>query len=378
MKICFYLSNSLTSGGGADNWVIEVSKKLAERHEVSIAGLRYADERRLGFKKIHSILSRVKYYEFPFFKFPRGVAMPSPFHIDKLTDVFNSCDVTYVMVPRPPGEMILSFLRIKITCSLVAGFHGSLRSDIFLQRSYTPFLRKTLTMFDAFHAVNSETSHWLRGLGFDRIFLIPNAVDTDMFRLEEKQAYPIFKVLSVGRLAEEKGTDRLIEVIHYVNERSTGRNIKFVIAGSGPLQDTIEEIARKYENVEYLGWVPRDALPSLYASAHLFLMPSKTEASPLALLEAQSCGLPAVCSKMTGIADLISDTSKGRLVNLRDTEGFANAIYEYYELWHNSPEKYYELRKEIREYAVANYDLNATIGRLETMFRRCMEDRTTR
>jgi len=378
MKICFYLWNSLTSGGGADNWVIEISKKLAERHEVSIAGLRYAEERRLGFKKISSILGRVKYYEFPFFRFPRGVAMPSPFHISELVDLFNSCDVTYVSVPRPPGEVILSFLRMNIRCSLVAGFHGSLRSDISLQRLYGPVLRKALTTFDTFHAVNSVTYQWLKDLGFARVFLIPNAVDTEMFRLEGEQSYSIFKVLYVGRLAEEKGTDRLMDVIRYVNKRFTTREIKFVIAGSGPLQDSVRGLARRYENVEYLGWVPREALPALYADTHLFLMPSKTEASSLALLEAESCGLPAVCSKIPGVADVISDTRKGLLIEMTDTDGFANAIYGYYELWHDSPRQYYELRKEIREHMVTNYDLNVIIGRLETMFRKCVEDKIRR
>jgi len=373
MKICFYHSYSLSLGGGAENWIVQVSSRLAKRHEVHIAGPAHADNKRLEFEKLLPSTSGIEYDELSFVKLPRGFPIPHPRHIGRLLDLINSCDATYFVAPRPPTEVLLSILRPNIRCTLIAGFHGSLRSDVLMQRAYVPLFKKALAAFRAFHALDLETCHWLEHLGFEHVFYVPNGVDKEIFKLREEIPDSVFKVLYVGRLREDKGADTLAYVIRCFNELYNSDEIKFVIAGSGPLEDRIRELAQEHRNVEYLGFVPHEMLPSLYASAHLFFLPSKSDILPLALLEAQSCGLPAVCSKIHGMVDIINNRRKGRLIDPADMKGFTDAIEAYYDLWRRSPQEYFALTRQISEETAKNYNWDIAIDRIETMLKKCLE-----
>ena len=89
---------------------------------------------------------------------------------------------------------------------------------------------------------------------------------------------------------------------------------------------------------------------------------------PLRLLEAQSCGLPIVGSRIPGISDVVIEGVTGYLVRMRDVNEFVTSIIKYYELWRDSPKEYYELNKKIREYIRRNYDWSIIIPKLEKMF----------
>jgi glycosyltransferase involved in cell wall biosynthesis len=369
MRICFFKPGSLVTGGGAENWMIEVSRRLAKRHEVGIVGLRYSETKRLDISEITSSLKGVEYREFSSTTLPRGSPLPNPFRVSRLLNLFNSYDLTYVIVPNPPIELLFYFLRMNITCRLIAGFHGFPRLDLFLERLYAPLFQKSLSAFQTYHVLNKETYHWLQNMGFQRIFNIPNGVNTDVFPLREDSSDSrSFNVLYTGRLTEDKGADKLVEIIRYVNEKSSIRNTKFTIVGSGPLEGIVKETARRYKNVNYLGFVPSKVLPRLCGIAHLYLIPSRTEGMPLRLLEAQSCGLPAAGSKTMGISDVVVDGKTGRLTSFGNIKGYAETIKEYYELWYNSPDRFRQLKKAIRAYIISNFDWRVVIDRLERMF----------
>ena len=330
MKICFFVSKSLSTGGGAENWIIKVSLDLIKHHEVTIVGQRYAPMKRLDITELLSS-ERISYEEIPCIKPPRGVALPIPFYIDRLVNLFNSSDLVYVVIPSPPIEVLFYLLKKSFKSRLIAGFHGFLRSDILLQKLYMPIFTKLLEMFNAYHVLNIGTHTWLQKLGFNNIFYIPNGVNTRIFPLcNNPSSSWSFNILFTGRLTEDKGADTLIEIIQYVNEKLRAQDIKFTIAGSGPYENEIRVVAQKYKNVNYLGFVNPKAMPSVYMNANLFFIPSKTEGMPLSLLEAQSCGLPVVGSKIAGISDVIINGKTGYLVNVRDVKGFVKAIKKYY------------------------------------------------
>ena len=90
---------------------------------------------------------------------------------------------------------------------------------------------------------------------------------------------------------------------------------------------------------------------------------------PLRLLEAQSCGLPIVGSKIPGIVDVISDGNNGLLIDMYDVRSFAEAIKKYFELWSFSYEEYRDLKKKIREHVKIHYDWEIILIKLEEMFR---------
>jgi len=372
MRICFFSTRSLLEGGGGENWIIKVSRSLAKYHHVHVIGLKYAETKRLHDSELMSSLEedKIRYQEFPCIKPPKGAALPNPLFAGRILSIFNSSDLVYVMLPMSPVERLFYLLKKCFKSRLIGGFHFFLRSDMLLHRLYMPIFKKSLDAFDAYHVLNRRTYVWLQKMGFNNIFYIPNGVDTKTFQLcRNPSNSQFFNILFTGRLTEDKGVDVLIEIIRYINEKLKIQNIKFTITGSGPLEDRINAIAQKYNNVNFLGFVDINVLPKIYANANLFLIPSKMEGMPLRLLEAQSCGLPVVGSKIFGILDVVINGKTGYLMNVGDIKGFAESIKKYYELWCNSSREYYNMNKAIREHITRNYDWNIIIEKIEKMFK---------
>jgi glycosyltransferase involved in cell wall biosynthesis len=359
----------LSYQGGGERWILEVAKRLSERgHRVNVLTTCWNPS---GQNNVSTIFEDINVVETRYVCFFRGFAVPSPLDLRLFVKAFNESDVVYFYV-YPPNELLAWALRHKIRSPLIGGFHTFLAPNrFFLHHIYQPFFKKALCTFDGLHVLNSYIANKLKDWGYTNICFIPNGVDTKIFKLREPSNTGFFKVLYAGRLTEDKGADILLGIIRCVNEELRILNIKFTICGFGPFKKFVEEATRKYANVEYLGFVSSEMLPKIYGEADLFLIPSKSEGMPLRLLEAQSCGLPAVGSRIPGISDVIVGGRTGQLVSIGDVEGFANAIKAYYELWLNSPDKYYELNKAIRAYIVGNYDWNIIMDKIEEMFRKC-------
>ena len=369
LSISLYNPTSLSYQGGGERWILEVAKRLSARgHRVNVLTTCWNPSAR---NNVNTIFEDINVVEARYVRFFRGFAVPSMLDLGLFVKAFNESDVVYFYV-YPPNELMVWALRYKIRSPLIGGFHTFLAPNrFFLHHIYQPFFKKALCTFDGLHVLNRYIANKLMDWGYTNIYFIPNGVDTKIFKLREPSNTGFFNVLYAGRLTEDKGADALLGIIRYINEELRIRNIKFTICGFGPFKKFVEEVARKYANVEYLGFVPSEMLPKIYGEADLFLIPSKSEGMPLRLLEAQSCGLPAVGSRIPGISDVIVGGRTGQLVSVGDVEGFANAVKAYYELWLNSQDKYYELNEAIRAYIVGNYDWNIIMDKIEEMFRKC-------
>jgi glycosyltransferase involved in cell wall biosynthesis len=265
--------------------------------------------------------------------------------------------------------VLIYSLRKVLRNKLIAGVHGSLRSDVLLQKLYIPIFKKTLKVFDAYHTLNKTIYAWFKKTNFRNVFFIPNGVDIETFQLcKSPLNAQSFRVIFSGRLTEIKGADVLIKIIEYTNQKMKLKDINFVIAGTGPYESQIKKLVQKYDNVIYLGYVKRKNLAEVYMQSNLFLLPSRSEGLPLSLLEAQACGLPAVASKIPGASDVVIDGVTGRLVQPGDVKSFAEAIKDYYLLWLQDPVQYYEMNKAIRNRIIKHYDWNIVMGQLERMF----------
>ncbi len=140
-----------------------------------------------------------------------------------------------------------------------------------------------------------------------KINLIPNFVDTDLFRpmnLEKKDRRIIF----VGRLEEEKNLHSLILSL-------VGLEAELVIIGEGSLRTELEELAQREKvKVEFKGNVPQALLPAELNKSEVFVLPSLYEGNPKVLIEAMACSLACVGTDVSGIRELITDNLNGVLV----------------------------------------------------------------
>ena len=139
------------------------------------------------------------------------------------------------------------------------------------------------------------------GVRAERITLLPNGVDTDLFRPPHGGERSIaralfglpsaaFVVLFVGRFVPKKGFDLLLEAT------ATGRNVLVLAGGEAPPDDGQGGRRR------YLGALTPSRLAELYRAADLFVLPSEGEGFPLTAQEAMASGLPVVLGDDPGYA----------------------------------------------------------------------------
>ncbi|HEV7898221.1 MAG TPA: glycosyltransferase family 4 protein [Planosporangium sp.] len=137
------------------------------------------------------------------------------------------------------------------------------------------------------------------GVPAGAIHRIRNGVD-----LPARVAYPADRhplvVGAVGRLADEKGLDLLIEAVSRLDRG--GRRLRVVIAGLGPKRERLEQQARGLP-ITFPG-LCRD-VPALLRGLDLFCLPSRREGLPLALLEAMAHAVPCVATAVGDIAEAV-------------------------------------------------------------------------
>ena len=143
----------------------------------------------------------------------------------------------------------------------------------------------------------------LADYGITNGVLWTRGVDLDVFTAQRgnvlNTAHPIF--LYVGRVAVEKNVEAFLEL--------DLPGSKWVV-GEGP---ALAGLKAKYPNVSYLGVLNQPELAKVYASADVFVFPSRTDTFGLVLLEALASGLPVAAYPVTGPIDVLGDSPAGAL-----------------------------------------------------------------
>jgi glycosyltransferase involved in cell wall biosynthesis len=141
-------------------------------------------------------------------------------------------------------------------------------------------------------------------------------------------ALPAPTVMTVGRLVEQKGLDVLLTAWSKASPSLPGWRL--AIVGNGPLEVELKALAMKLgieDSVDWLGYV-NDPLP-LLRGADFFVMTSRFEGTPNALLEAMACGLPAIISNASpGPTELVGsgESAAALIVPVEDAAATAEAI----------------------------------------------------
>ena len=131
-------------------------------------------------------------------------------------------------------------------------------------------------------------------------------------------------VLHVGRLAPEKNLEVLAEAWRMAYA-ALGPRVAFVMAGDGPLAGRLRS---RLPFARHIGFVDRETLATLYASADLCVIPSKTETCGLVALEAMASGLPVVAADAGGLKESVRHGETGFLVSPDDPHAYVDAIAE--------------------------------------------------
>ena len=160
---------------------------------------------------------------------------------------------------------------------------------------------------------------WAFGLPEDKVVMIPNGVNADMFKQEfnkrefkSKFASPDEKiVLFVGRLVYEKGVHVLINAMPKV---LAGVNAKFVIVGDGYMKDFLRGQVRNMgltHKTFFTGFLDEQSVRFLYQCADVCVVPSLYEPFGITALEAMAAKAPVVVSDTGGLAEIVEHDRTG-------------------------------------------------------------------
>jgi glycosyltransferase involved in cell wall biosynthesis len=201
----------------------------------------------------------------------------------------------------------------------VVTFHGIFNKQIEILHGETAqnisnkYEQNALKWADAITAGSKEAYEYYSDLGYD-VHYIPNAIDIGELPLDVKQKYEK-QIIFVGRLSKEKGVNSLIELAKILP-----KEIHLIIVGSGPFENKIKNIAEKYSNIKFLGYLPKNKVIPLLRGSFALIQPSLAEGISTTVLEAMACQIPIIGTNVGGNKELIINNENGFLISPNSIE----------------------------------------------------------
>ncbi len=273
-------------------------------------------------------------------------------------------------------------LKHRLSLPLVATFHTLAR--VKAEAGDTEPLSRamaeaeTIGCCDAICASNPvEADQLLEFYGADatRIEVVPPGVDHAFFspgdRMGARQGLGLDDrptLLFVGRIQPLKGLTVAVEALSMIERRDA----RLVVVGGPSGEHGPAEAARVHELIEERGLServtfiepqPHHALSTLYRSADVVLVPSRSESFGLVALEAAACGVPVVAAAVGGLMTLVRDGETGFLVEGLDPAAMADRVDELF----GDPEAA-ALMGKVAAAEASRYSWAGTAGRLRRLY----------
>lgn len=189
--------------------------------------------------------------------------------------------------------------------------------------------KRTLCAQGAYKVITP--SHYLRqmvvgwGVAPERVVTVPNGVPLNEFASYQprRREEAILQVVFVGRLANWKGVDTLLQAVVPLH------NVRVTIVGSGPEMASLRALAH-HLNLEhvvaFVGQQSRSATLAYMMQAHALVLVSSYEGLSHTLLEACALGVPCIASDCGGNPEIIRDGENGLLVPYGDVQQLRAAL----------------------------------------------------
>ncbi|HET9122580.1 MAG TPA: glycosyltransferase [Acidiferrobacteraceae bacterium] len=165
------------------------------------------------------------------------------------------------------------------------------------------------------------------GVADDKMALVYNGVDTHKFQPPQcpRPIPAVPRIIAVGRLVEEKDYPILLQALRLLKDRGIAFTAEIV--GTGPLADALaaERVALGLTaEVQFLG--RREDVAQLLQAADIYVLSSKSEGMPIALLEAMATALPVVATAIAAVPEVIVNENNGLLVPPADPVALADGL----------------------------------------------------
>ncbi|XP_053120906.1 phosphatidylinositol N-acetylglucosaminyltransferase subunit A [Hemicordylus capensis] len=310
-SICMVSDFFYPNMGGVESHIYQLSQCLIERgHKVIIVTHAYEDR-----KGIRYLTNGLKVYYLPLRVMYNQSTATTLFHsLPLLRYIFVRERVTIVHAHSSFSAIAhdalfhakTMWLRTVFTDHSLFGF-----ADV---SSVLTNKLLTVSLCDTSHIIcvsytSKENTVLRAALNPEIVSVIPNAVDpTDFTPDTSRQDNSTVTIVVVSRLVYRKGIDLLGGIIPELCQKYP--DLHFLVGGEGPKRLLLEEVRERYQlhdRVRLLGALEHQDVRNVLVQGQIFLNTSLTEAFCMAIVEAASCGLQVVSTRVGGIPEVLPE-----------------------------------------------------------------------
>lgn len=291
--------------GGVEEYVRNISERLAKKHEVTVFTTDPA-----GKLPDEEIINGVCVRRFKSWA-PNGAYYFSRELKNCLSKSSNSYDVIHAHNYHAFPALYAAQTKGRNKLIFNPHFHGRGHSLFrnFLHKPYKLLGKQIFRRADKIICV-SEYEKSLVVKNFktskDKIVIIPNGINLDEFKGLKKESEKKCKtILCVSRLEKYKGIQYLIQVLPLLED-----NVILEIVGEGPYKKDLVKLAKKLnveDRVKFFSNLPRNVLLQKYANADVFALLSKHEAFGISVGEALCAGTPCIVSNTSALTEWVDN-----------------------------------------------------------------------
>lgn len=296
--------------GGAEVALKEITDRISDL-EFHLLTMRFAGEAReekIGNVFVHRVGNGSSYLSKILFV-PRAALAARQMHRALHFDAFWAM-MSYMLFPI----VLLRFMGMRVPYLLTLQ-DGDPFSRIFNRWFILPFRPLLSIGFRRATAVSALSTYlavWAKRMGYrGEVAVIPNGADLMRFTASSHpmlETAGVVNLVTASRLVHKNALDEVIRALVLLPS-----NVQFVIYGSGPEERKLKRLAgdlKVVDRVLFKGYTVHAELARAFATAHIFVRPSRTEGFGASFPEAMAAGLPVIATQEGGIADFLFDEKR--------------------------------------------------------------------
>ncbi|MEX0837725.1 MAG: N-acetyl-alpha-D-glucosaminyl L-malate synthase BshA [Gemmatimonadota bacterium] len=363
--------------GGSGAVATELGLLLAERgHEIHF--VTYDQPFRLGGYRERVYFHEVEMAGYPLFEHPPySLALAVALHDAARKYELDLVHMHYAIPHAASAFLAREMLKGERDLRIVTTLHGTDITLVGLHPSFQAITQFSILQSDGLTAVSDYLKReTVRDFAVpaERIEVIPNFVDTDLFRPGREPCHraslapggePI--VMHVSNFRAVKRVEDVVEVFSRIRAKLPAR---LVFVGDGPERPRAAQRADDLgvrDDVLFLG--KHASVDELLPCADLFLLPSENESFGLAALEAMASGAPVVASNAGGLTEVIEHEVSGYLFPIGAVEEMAEAGIRLL----TDSDLHDRIATAARARAIDRFSAAPVASRYEDLYRRVIE-----